>query len=588
MKKRKYSTALAETAEGYILQGEDGETTATLSNFILKVKKRIMKLCSLIFIVDVMCGGKVEAADLSVSAEIFNDLKVFKNFFQRWIFFGPVSALNLLKEHLLQQEANNAVGADFVGFHQHNGQWVYVDSSGTINAENAPVETICLINDQVSIQSGILEAEPILKEEMESLAPHLFAFNDPPRAIAILLSFLVHFIQARLWNLGFKSPHLEVTGESGSGKSETLDMLMNLFSVSIKNSCEQLTKFSLLKYLSETNFFPFFCDEQKFSGRLSYIADILKDILRSSYDHSTGSRGQKDQSVRQYPYRRLCCFFGEQSLQETALKERQIKVHLSKLTTLEHGQTEHFMFLKNHTELLEKLGKSLLLKALATTDDELLKNRKEIEKNIKSAVGGKIKSSRVLNNITALMHSYRLIKQVADKLGVPMQISEGKALDSVIQIILSDTLDDASETLSAADHILEAIDVMLLDSNRKYDLTNSNTHSIHVIRSSFSANNTELRHSKLDKYVGMDITRLYPVFRQYYKNHNLDIELLPERDFKKNLKKMPYFLWEGSMRFSGGGNRGFKLNMSIARELGLELPFLYSIAGLEEAFDEQA
>jgi len=578
---------LAETAQGYALVDENGEPRRLLSNFIIRVKKRIQSASHLTFIADVLQAGVVVEENVNIPAEIFNDLKVFKNFFQRWVFYGSVSNLNLLKQYLLEQTAVDADGVDYAGFHQHGGEIVYVDSNGSINGKNEPVPTICLINDQVSVQSGILEVEPILKEEMESLAPHLFAFNDPSRAIAILLSFLVHFIQARLWNLGFKSPHLEVTGESGSGKSETLDLLMNLFSISIKNSCAQVTKFSLMKHLSETNFFPFFGDEQKFVARLSYIADILKDILRSAYDHSVGSRGQKDQTVRQYPYRRLCCLFGEHSLMETALQERQIKVSLSKLTTLNPAQTESFMFLKNHSEHLGRFGKSLLLSALRLTDEEILQDRKEITANVEKAVAGKIKSSRIINNICALMHAYRLLQRVFTDLELTLPVSEPDAMKAVVSVVTSDTLDGTVETLSAVDNTLQSIDVMLLKQQGHllecYDPGDpSNEKLSHVQISRYKPTMNDLHNSPKDFFICLDVTRLYPEFLEYYRRHDLSIEKLSERDFKNGLRKMPYFVSEGTVRFKDGCRRSFRLNLSVAKKRELELPFLYAIAGMKE------
>jgi len=277
------------------------------------------------------------------------------------------------------------------------------------------------------------------------------------------------------------------------------------------------------------------------------------------------------------------------SLQETAIIERQIKVSLSKLTTLEPAQTEHFMFMKNNPHILQKLGKSLLLLVLKLTDEEILKDRMEIISKIESAADGKIKSSRIRNNLAALMHAYRLLRRVCDDLRITLPVSEQQVLDAVVTVVLADTLDSTAETLSAVDYTLQNIDVMLLKEHKYFDPNDPNYQPTHVKRSSFSATITGGQNFEKDYCIDIDITRLYPEYRQYHKTCNLDTELLSERDFKKNIKGMPYFVWYGTMRFKGGGNRGFRLNINLARKRGLDLPFLFQVSGLpEEKNDEKA
>jgi hypothetical protein len=377
--KKKRPTIIKERPEGYFVGSEKDGTM--LTDFLIKVHKKIHIKNKLVLIVDIIRNGIPEVEGIPIQGDVLNDMKKFKDFFQRWVVHGSGAMLSPLKEHVLSQDAVIAQGVDFTGIVEHEGAWVYVGNSRTTNAEGDEVPTLTLMNSEISVFSDIEEKACLRKEQATELFGHLFSYNERARAITIILWALACFLNPRLWKLGIKFPHLEATGEAGCGKTETQDsVVMSLFSTKNKTSCEQITRFTLLKFLSESNVVPFFGDEQKFSGRLSHIAAILKDVLRSSYDKSSGSRGQKDQTVKYYEYRRSACVCGEHSLQETAIIERQIKIQISKLTTLKPMQTASFRYLKENEDLLGSLGKSILLEALKITDEEILQDLEKIEK----------------------------------------------------------------------------------------------------------------------------------------------------------------------------------------------------------------
>jgi hypothetical protein len=202
----------------------------------------------------------------------------------------------------------------------------------------------------------------------------------------------------------------------------------------------------------------------------------------------------------------------------------------------------------------------------------------------------KIKSSRIRRNIGAVLLGQCLLERLSDRLGVDCPLSLEQAADAVVRVVLEDTLDSgSSETKSAADYTLEAIDNMLATKyarNTYFEPYDPSRQIPGVRFLLFDGDAKEAHHAETDKFVGIDIAQIYADYQQYYHHHRLDNELLSRRDFVKNLTKLTYYVKQTSIRFDTCVKRAVKMNLTLAKERGLDLPFLYHYVGLGGEADE--
>ncbi|HRQ70861.1 MAG TPA: hypothetical protein PLW78_11225 [bacterium] len=196
-----------------------------------------------------------------------------------------------------------------------------------------------------------------------------------------------------------------------------------------------------------------------------------------------------------------------------------------------------------------------------------------------------IQSTRVKGNVLSVLLGYRLLERVATNIGEKLPITLEEAADSLIKVVLEDTLNSTSETKSAVDITLESMDIMLGRFTLK-DKYLSKYHKRYAVNSKFSEDRGEETHSEHDNYALIDLRTLYDYFRKYHKDHNLSSELLSWADFSRDLTKMPYFVKKQSVRFEDGVRKGFKINLSFAKERGLEMPNLYNFFDLGDNPDE--
>jgi hypothetical protein len=128
---------------------------------------------------------------------------------------------------------------------------------------------------------------------------------------------------------------LNVTGDTGSGKTTTLRYLWRCFGMAGEPFDARDTWFVLLSTFAATNSIPVWHDEYKPSDMTKREVDRFHDALRKTATASTAQRGNADKSTTEYHLRAPAVVSGEQQIQPPAERRRSVMVNFHTSVTQE-------------------------------------------------------------------------------------------------------------------------------------------------------------------------------------------------------------------------------------------------------------
>lgn len=475
-----------------------------------------------------MYNGNTFEAQLDSS--VFASAQLFRKAIKKiggidMVFSGTEDDLANIQKYMTNKyrEYNHCLGLDYVGLYKMDGDWVYVGTDGAVDRKGNPISSVVSITeDNEALRSGITETPMIKKSELKEISGDLFLFNTYERTVNILGWVGVCFLKERLRQRKIKLSHLVIAGGAGSGKSETLEKIIQpIFGLQGSGiGCSGITKFSTLKSTSSTNLLPVIFEEYK-PHKLSKIElDLISGTLRSTYDYQTSQRGRADQSVVNYMRRSPICLVGESSFDETAIKERIIDVQFAKADRTEE-HTKSYRNLAKNENSLNSLGKALLLLVMNIPDeslDELIQQSKVFEKLDFE--------TRTILGMSNVYLGILLMKDLYESFGLDFWgetgISEKLVQDSIINNTYN-SLDGSSKVNSAVDLIIQTFDTMALKGRIKpeYDYTVSQSTGELCLR----------------------LNLIYDEFTKYIREFNVtDVEVLGIRQFTRQLRREGYYI----------------------------------------------
>ncbi|SHF62215.1 hypothetical protein, partial [Lactonifactor longoviformis] len=247
-----------------------------------------------------MASGQVFESQLDSS--VFAGAQAFKKAIKKiggidMVFSGTEDDLANIQKYMTNKyrDYNHCLGINYVGLYQMDGEWVYVGTDGAIDRKGKPIDSVVsILEDNEALRSGISESAMIKKSELQEISGDLFRFNTFERTVNILGWVGACFLKERLRQRKIKLSHLVIAGGAGSGKSETLEKIIQpIFGLQGSGiGCSGITKFSTLKSTSSTNLLPVIFEEYK-PHKLSKIElDLISGTLRSTYDYQTSQRGR--------------------------------------------------------------------------------------------------------------------------------------------------------------------------------------------------------------------------------------------------------------------------------------------------------
>lgn len=292
---------IRERGRTYIVTRADGGAKE-ITNFVMRPLKSIKsEYASIMDMEFSMQDGEVFEQQLDSSA--FISKQQFNRAIKKiggidMVFSGSDDDLANIQKYITNkyQGYNHCIGIGYVGLYkQKGGGWIYVGSDGAINRKGKPLDSIVsVLEDNEALRSTIIDAEMPKRQDLLDIAGKLFSFNTYERTINIIGWIGACFLKERLRQRKIKLSHLVIAGGAGSGKSETLEKIIQpIFGLQGSGiGCSGLTKFSTLKSTSGTNLLPVIFEEYK-PHKLSKIElDLISATLRSTYDYQTSQRGE--------------------------------------------------------------------------------------------------------------------------------------------------------------------------------------------------------------------------------------------------------------------------------------------------------
>lgn len=549
--------------------GEDKEEVP-ISNFTIKPKRVVEMLDGeKELILDVVLEFDDNTAESRfLTPEDFNNRKSFNDAiktFNGW-YTGSENALQHIKVMIYRgvENLDHVLGYKTGGMQKFDYEWGFVTEEGTIFKDGGL--NCSIIKQKGSSQKSEIITRPKLsKPSLRSLGETIFSFNTPTISFSLISYIAATFLKERLYDqFKLKFPHLMIAGESGSGKSSTLEnIIMKVYSLEDGIiSATGVTKFAADTLSNGSNTFPLIIDEFKPSHMDKKQQDLILNVARSSYDRHASIRGNKNMDLTELKFLSPLIILGEASmLDETAIAERAVSLTFSKKDTLQYNQT--FKKLKRNRSL-GGLGRNLLESALAISENDLARifNRySEIVDNLE------IEVDRLANQILVLALGMELIRIAFEKEELDIFEITGYDMESILKLfrenIVEENLNGGKNTKSEMAKTLELMD-------RAFE---------HL--EGYEIKRTIILEDPINGILGININALHDETTRFLDQYSIQEKPLGNREFTRQLKKSVIFRKYGDQAYKKSNiprqgkpdtsGNFYLIDLNAAEEEGIEL-----------------
>ena len=544
VKRKAYESPIFEAYGSYWFDNKD-KGNYQIANFTLTPKSNVVIDSKIERIFDIHAQKKI-ITDVQINGDVLSSLDKFRRVVSEYSvecqFFGNINHLLKLQEYINQtypsiREIN---GVKDIGIHKAKNEldWTVITQSSAWNNKGR--------NDNYvyynTVDKGITLSPDVKvnNKELSKMAVALMQFNEFAICSAIVGWLGAIMVKQRLYVLhNHRFPAMIVHGQAGSGKTETGRKVMQRWfgDIGTMFSIGDLTKFVMLKLNGSTNTFPLFLDEYKPSMIGEDKVKFISQMVRTIYDQSTASRGKADQTIEEYTMTSPIAIMGETGFTEPALIERSIDIFMAKMDSAKH--------LDDFTELsklpLDRLGNSYLNWTLGLTDDYI------VEAFEKEKI--KLGTDRVEHNIAMMNLGLELLHQYFKTHKVKFPVDRAKEAVAERQLEL---VKESGEVTTAVDNILRAM-ITMKQSNIVGEECICN-----------AGNEDEL---------AVDTRVIYPYFKKWARETAFEYEIIPEKEFNKQVKKMGYYICARSVRMDGQSKyaRVFDVQKLIRKDIMTQL-----------------
>jgi len=269
-----------------------------------------------------------EPYEIHTEPVVFNDLRSFRSdVLNGWTatFDGNQNDLNRLKEFVATQEAQDRIGTKLLGL--HGDEFVTPDGALTVDGWADDPDTVLTDADHplstaidITPDDGADYDETAVREILR-LLPQT---RNSERFLPVLGWFYAAPFRPHIQEWSGEFNLLNVLGDTGSGKTSTLETLWRLFGVNEELREAKATPFSIMRTIASSNALPVIFDEYKPTEIPQYRLDALHSNLRESTRGGVVTKGNSDMSVDNYYLQAPVCISGEQPIQGPAEERRTI------------------------------------------------------------------------------------------------------------------------------------------------------------------------------------------------------------------------------------------------------------------------
>ena len=272
---------------------------------------------------------------VAVKPVVFNDKRKFESKVcgegLSATFDGSSRDLNRLKEYVAQQDSPVRRATEHIGL--HDDEWVVPDGTLTADgwtddpetvfeSQNTPLANKCSLTPNAGDNYDVEAVRTILQLLPKTRLTERFL----PAMGWFYAAATRPYIQR--WEGEFNI--LAVTGDSGAGKTATLETLWSCFGVGGDLLRADGTTFPKMRALATSNALPIIFDEYKPADMSSYTLDSFHSLLRTSTRGGIEEKGRPDGSVVGHQLLAPAVISGEQALRGTAEERRTLQTSFSR------------------------------------------------------------------------------------------------------------------------------------------------------------------------------------------------------------------------------------------------------------------
>lgn len=240
----------------------------------------------------------------------------------------PQDVLNELNAYIDRLDVPVRIGTHHVGL--HGDEFVFPDGSLGADGWLDDPETVH-VNRDVALERAVAIPTDTADYDTEDVRTVLRRLHKT-RDISRFLPVLAWFYAAPLRPLIFEEwgatsfNHLNVTGNTGSGKTTTLRYLWRCFGVESDPFDVTDTRFALMTALSASNGVPVWYDEYKPGDIRDWQLDRFHEFYRKAATGGVATRGNQDQTTTEYHLEAPLVVSGEEQIRPPAERRRSIMV----------------------------------------------------------------------------------------------------------------------------------------------------------------------------------------------------------------------------------------------------------------------